>query len=220
MSNTCIVLSAFNEAGTVGSIVKRLKDSGYFVLVVDDGSVDNTFSIAQENGADVIILNENNLGKGSSLRKGFDYLIKNQNDFSCVISMDADGQHDPEDVTSLVNEIAKGYDLVIGNRMNDIKNMPFLRRVTNNIMSSVISFKAKTNIPDSQCGFKALSKDLLLKLDLKSLRYEIDSEIILKSAKLKAKIGSVSVKTIYEREKSSINPIIDTLRFLRFIITV
>ena len=102
--------------------------------------------------------------------------------------------------------------------MATTKQMPVLRIMVNRFMSGLISLIAGQHIPDTQCGFRLVKKDLLQKVNLLTSKYETESEILIQAARLGFKIESVPVKTIYSGQKSQINPFVDTLRFLRFII--
>lgn len=212
--NTCVIIPTYNEAKSIGSIVKSIRSQNLEVLVVDDGSKDGTYKVAADNGA-VVVRNFTNLGKGASLIKGFDYAL--ERDFDAVITMDGDGQHLPEEIPFFIRQAAysTGH-IFIGNRMQKTRKMPFLRVYTNKFMSWFISLIAKQDIPDTQCGFRLIKKEALKKLDLLSSRFEIESEILVKGSRLGFKIESIPVKSVYSEEKSSINPIVDTIRFFRF----
>lgn len=149
--------------------------------------------------------------------KGFDYALKNG--FDTVICMDGDGQHLPEDIPFFLQTAKNtGSAIIIGNRMTRTKSMPWIRVITNKFMSRLISYVTKQNIPDSQCGFRLIKKELLVKMKLTTLKYEIESEVLIKAARLGFIIASVPIKTVYRSENSRINPFIDTLRFFRYII--
>jgi glycosyltransferase involved in cell wall biosynthesis len=184
--------------------------------VVDDGSSDNTSGLAREAGA-VVLRNQINQGKGASLIKGFNYALSHS--YDAVITMDGDGQHLPEDIPYFIR-LAEYSDsgLIIGNRMFKARGMPRLRLATNMLMSWVISGVARQNIPDTQCGFRLIKKEVIKKLELGTTKYETESEVLIKVSRLGFKIESVPIKTVYAGEKSQINPFIDTLRFFRFIL--
>ncbi len=212
----CIVIPTYNEAKTIAGIIRKIRQQELEVVVIDDGSLDNTYEIAKDNGA-IVLRNENNEGKGASLIKGFHYA--QDRDCDAVITMDGDGQHLPEEIPYFIR-LAKysNSGIFIGNRMFKIKNMPFVRVFTNKLMSWLISFVAGQSIPDTQCGFRLIKKEVLEKINLKTSKYETESEIIIKASRLGFKIESVPIKSIYSGEKSQINPVIDTLRFIKFII--
>lgn len=213
---TCVLIPAFNEAKAIGELIKEIRNQNLDVIVIDDGSVDNTFDIAQQAGA-VVLRNQNNQGKGACLIKGFDYTLSKN--FDAVICMDGDGQHQADDVAYFIN-LAENTDsgILIGNRMQSIQNMPWLRILTNRFMSWLISSIAGQKIFDTQCGFRLIKRAVLEKIKLTTRKYETESEILIKAAKAGFKIESVPIKTIYAGEKSQINPLIDTLRFIRYAI--
>jgi glycosyltransferase involved in cell wall biosynthesis len=211
----CVIIPTYNESKAIGSLVDKIRLQGLDVLVVDDGSQDDTFAIAKSSGAEVL-RNQDNAGKGASLIKGFEYALSKG--FDAVITMDGDGQHLPEEIPYFLRlaEYSDGG-IFIGNRMSKTKNMPALRFLTNRFMSWLISLVAGQKVPDTQCGFRLIKRQVLEKIDLKTAKYETESEIIIKGARAGFKIESVPIKTIYAGEKSQINPLIDTLRFIKFI---
>ena len=211
-----VVMPTYNESRTIADLVRQVQNQNLEILVIDDGSSDDTFTIAKDNMA-VVLRNEKNLGKGASLTKGFDYALKAG--FDAVITMDSDGQHSPEDIAHFRRIFESSHSgMFIGNRMLSTKNMPLIRILTNKLMSWVISRAAGQNVPDTQCGFRLIRKEVLEKIVLKSSNYEIESEMIIRAARQGFKIESIPIKTIYSREKSRVNPFIDTIRFFCFII--
>ncbi len=210
-----VLIPTYNEAKEIGRLIREIKFHDLDVMVVDDGSQDNTFEIAREAGA-VALRNEKNIGKGASLNRGFRYCL--DKNYGAVITMDGDGQHRPEDLPSFIT-LSQNPEtqILIGNRMHGTKNMPWVRVVTNRFMSWLISLLAKQKIPDSQCGFRLIKKQVLEKLNLVTNKYEIESELLIKAARLGYRIQSVPIKTIYSSEKSRIHPVLDTLRFFRFV---
>ena len=107
--------------------------------------------------------------------------------------------------------------MVVGDRMHDTSSMPLVRIATNRFMSSLISTISGKYIPDTQCGFRLIGRQVLEKIRIESSNYEVETELIIKAAKMGFSIESVPVKTIYRNEKSGINPFFDTLRFIAFI---
>ena len=213
---TCVIIPTYNESRAIASLTSQIVKLGLEVIIVDDGSRDDTAKIAQANGAKVL-RNGINLGKGASLIKGYNFAIAQG--FEAVISMDGDGQHSCDDIMAFIRKAEDSQTvLVIGNRMRTTRGMPVLRVATNHFMSALISLIIKQHIPDTQCGFRLIKKELLEKLNLSTSKYETESEILIKAARLGFKIESIPIKTIYSGQKSQINPFIDTLRFLRFII--
>jgi len=210
---TCVLIPSYNESRTIGKIVNEITKMGLQVLVVDDGSTDNTEKIASENGA-VVMRHIKNLGKGASLKEGFNFVLKTTN-FECVIIMDGDGQHNPKNIEKFVAHAEKtGADIIIGNRMTFTRDMPLLRLATNRFMSSLLSLICRQDIPDTQCGFRLIRRNVLKELTLESNKFDMESEILIKASRKKFKIDSVPIETIYRNEDSRIHPLKDTLRFL------
>lgn len=212
----CVLIPSYNEAKTVGSLVKAVRAEGLNVVVVDDGSVDGTGKIAEAEGACVVRYSKNR-GKGASVRGGCGRIL--EKDYDTVIMMDGDGQHDPRDLPRFLTKISESdAGIVIGNRMVNTKNMPLIRWLTNKCMSFIISMVTHQRIPDSQCGYRIIKRKVLEAINLSSSRYEIESEMLIEAARCGFKIASLPIETIYRDESSQINPIIDTLRFIRFLV--
>jgi len=216
---TCVLIPTYNEAKTIGWLIRKIRELGIEeVIVVDDGSTDNTSKIAEENGAK-LLRNSKNLGKGNALRRGFSYCL--ENNFDVVITMDGDGQHSPEEIPHFLKvvESNKKVDLVIGNRMHSPQGMPLLRFFTNKIMSWIISLMVKQKIPDTQCGFRLFKREVLEKINLRTEKFEIESEILMEAIRKGFSISTVPIKTIYLYDSvSQIDPVVDTFRFLKFIL--
>ncbi len=215
MMRWCVLIPARNESAAIGRVVAGLVQQDTEVLVIDDGSTDQTAQAARASGARVLSRGGVR-GKGAALREGFTWAIARG--YDAVVTMDADGQHAPEDARLLVKAAdATDADLIIGNRMRQPKRMPPLRRWTNRVMSAVLSLLARRWVPDSQCGLRLIRCDLLRRCRLRADHYEIESELVLEAARLKARISSIPIRSIYRREQSQINPCSDTYRFFRFL---
>lgn len=212
----CVLIPTYNEAKSIALLIKQIRSYNLEVIVVDDGSLDNTGSIAENSGA-TVLQNNKNEGKGSSLIKGFNYALRRG--FEAVVTMDGDGQHLPQDIPLFIEAAGKSSSAVfVGNRMASPKNMPFFRRITNRFMSWFLSRVIKQKIYDTQCGFRLLKREVVEKLSLTTRKYETESEILIKASRLGFRIDSIPVATVYLDEKSKINPVVDALRFIRFII--
>jgi glycosyltransferase involved in cell wall biosynthesis len=213
--NTCVIIPTFNESKSITELIGRLKQLSLDVLVIDDGSSDNTARLAENSGA-IVLRNKENQGKGTCLIKGFDYALRHN--YEAVITMDGDGQHRPEDIPNFLEAAQETNSaIIVGNRMQRTEGMPLVRLATNRFMSWLISLISRQKIPDTQCGFRLFKREVLEKISLTTSRYETESEILIKAARLGIKIHSLQIKTVYSKEASHINPCIDTLRFFRFI---
>jgi len=211
----CTVIPTYNESATIGETVRQIRKQGLEVVVIDDGSKDETARISQDYGA-IVLRNSKNQGKGYSLICGLQYALKNH--FDAVITMDGDGQHSPEDIPLFIQKVKlSGASIIIGNRMHNPRKMPLSRVLTNKFMSWFISWLIKQRIPDTQCGFRFFRRQLLDKVKFTTKRFETESEILFQASYLGYKIESIAIKSIYRKEKSQINPFLDTMRFINFI---
>lgn len=208
------VIPCFNEAGCIGEVVSQVRSFLPRVIVVDDGSTDSTAVIARHAGADVIRFAKNH-GKGAALQAG--WRRAHAEGFSWVLLLDGDGQHAAGDIPEFFTRAeAGGYDLVVGNRMNDCASMPWLRRHANQWMSRRLSHLTGVALPDSQCGFRLVNLEKLHGLALRVNRFEIESAMLAAFCQARLKISFVPAQTIYRRGRSKINPVTDTFRWLRW----
>ena len=209
------LIPAFNAAETIGDVIRGIRQLGLPVVVVDDGSRDTTAAVAAEQGA-VVISHLRNEGKGAALRTGFQYALRET--YDGVITVDSDGQHDPADIPRLIEAGERQHaGLVVGNRMGNGQAMPPLRRWTNRVMSRIVSMVSRQHIPDSQCGFRLIRKELLASVPLTATRYEIETELLLAAGRKRWKTVSVPVQSIYHGRPSHIRPLQDTWRLLQLI---
>ena len=206
------IIPAKDEAHNIKDVIVKTKKYVDLVLVIDDGSTDNTKEVAESLGA-VIIRNEVNLGKADALKIGFKYAI--EHNFDTIALLDADGQHDPDELPKLLKKLNEGYDIVVGARKFSPELMPPLRIFANSTSSFLVSLICGTKILDSQSGYRVLRTEVVKKITFETKRYQLDTEMLIKAARCGFKIGFVEINTIYtERAKSKINQIIDPLKFL------
>lgn len=211
LQNFLVIMPAYNEAVHVKDLVRKLREMSLNVLVVDDGSVDETETAAREAGAAVIRF-EANQGKGASLAAGFAHAEKEG--YDAVVTMDADGQHDPADVLRFFDIYNRtGIPVLVGNRTMDRKRMPWLRRVTNFQMSRVINRHMRQYIADTQNGMRLYQTDVISMVKSESKGFAAESEILLKIDEIGIRMGSVPVAAIYGKERSHIRPLHDTHLF-------
>ena len=210
------IIPAYNEAKNITSVITTCQRFVDEVIVIDDGSQDKTANISHKAGAAVLV-NEVNRGKAASLNRGIKRGLEEEG--SVFIFLDSDGQHDPCEIPLFLEKINLGYDLVIGKRKFDAKTMPIIRVLANFISSSAVSFSCKSKIEDSQSGYRAAKRQLLENISFTSNRFQIDTEMIIKSAKCGYRIGFVPIKTIYHMNaKSKVHQIIDPLKCIFLII--
>ncbi|MFH1508504.1 MAG: glycosyltransferase family 2 protein [Candidatus Omnitrophota bacterium] len=213
---TLIIIPTFNESRSIGKLLLKIKESGLEVVVIDDGSSDKTAEKAKEQGV-IVIKNDTNQGKGATLKIGFTYAL--ENGYQAVITMDGDGQHSPDELPRLIHAGENSSSgIIVGNRMQAVKNMPLIRILTNKFMSWFISRKTGQYIADTQCGLRLIKREVLEKISLETKRFEIESELLIKASLAGFKIESLPITSIYYDEKSQINPFTDTLRFIKFIL--
>lgn len=209
-----MVIPAYQAERTVRPLVVELVKRGFPVIVVDDGSADKTAERAAEARARVIRRRLNS-GKGAALREGFS--AAREGGYAWVLTLDADGQHLPSELPRFLEALESGTEAVLGNRMGDPQGMPLDRRLANRWMSWIISRMAGQRIPDTQCGFRLISRRVLDALPLTSDRFEIDSELVLRMGWAGVPMRSVPVSSVYRRELSFIRPVRDTFRFFHFL---
>jgi len=210
-----ILIPAYNASQTLPELIQRTKENfcAKEIIVVNDGSRDGTFDAAKQAGA-MVLNHPVNRGKGEALRTGFDHVIENGIDF--VVTLDADLQHRPEELTLFAERIEKGsFDLLIGTRDFSFKNMPFDRVLTNFVSSVILTLLSGQTIRDSQSGYRMISCRILREVKLKCRKYDLESEILIKAGRRGFKIGEVPISTVYEGSRSFINPLIDTGRFIK-----
>lgn len=199
-------------------MIKDIKKVVKDVMVVDDGSTDSTSQRAMDAGA-IVIKHVSNQGKGAALRTGFSYIERKG--FSALITMDADRQHDYRELPKFIEEFKKNSaDIVVGNRMSDTKNMPFVRLYTNRITSFFTSLFLYCRISDTQSGYRLIRTEVLRNINLLTSNFETESEVLIKAGRKGFRIKEIPIKTVYlPNARSKIRPLKDTLKFIRLILS-
>jgi glycosyltransferase involved in cell wall biosynthesis len=220
------VIPAYQDERHIGDIVRRTREQLDKVLVIDDGSSDQTAQCAREAGAEVIV-HDQNRGKGDAIKTGLTHWLAAANccgdrpgqEVRWVILLDSDGQHLPEEVDQFLTAAASATQptFFIGNRMNNVGRMPFIRRVVNRYMSRQISRVCGQEIPDTQCGFRMLDRQLIPELLGGGDRFDYDTEVLIIASRKGYRIDSVPITTVYTDQVSKIRPLRDALRFLKLI---
>jgi glycosyltransferase involved in cell wall biosynthesis len=179
-------------------------------IVVNDGSSDETKRVASENGAQ-LLEHPLNLGKGAALRTGFQYIL--QKGYQVVITLDADGQHDPSEIPSLLKIFQSvNPDILIASRAAEFGKMTFLRRFWNRLGVKAVARLCHSDITDSQSGFRLIRTEVLKAVDLSTSRFETELELLIKACKKGFGVLSVPIKTqkVDGTGSSHFRPVIDT----------
>ncbi len=210
MLRVAALVPAYQAAAHLGEVLLRLRalPAAPQVLVVDDGSRDATAEVARQLGAHVLSF-PGNRGKGYALLAGFEALA----DFDAVVTLDADGQHPPECVPAFVAAAEAGADLVLGTRLIT-PQMPRLRRFANRFSSAWCSAIAGQRIGDSQCGFRLYRREVLRRTPVRASRYEVETEMAVRAARLGFRLAEVAVPTVYGDETSHLSPTRDVPRIV------
>jgi glycosyltransferase involved in cell wall biosynthesis len=205
--NLCALICAFNEERTIGEVVSRTKPCVGEVIVIDDGSKDQTANNAKRNGARVIS-HSTNLGKGAALKTGFNYFIANTN-YEALVTLDADLQHLPEEIAGFLSTLADA-EVAIGKRNFSHPSVPLHRRLGNGVYAKVLSWAAGKNIYDPENGFRAFRREPLLALyrEVKSEGFTYEAELLLAIMKSPYSLDWTPISTVYyEDRKSKIKPL-------------
>lgn len=207
-----IVIPALNAVSTIGEIVLASCRIGYPVLVVDDGSTDGTGPRAESSGA-FVLMHERNQGKGGALKTAFAHALKHG--YDAVVTLDADGQHLPDQVSLFVEEWkTRGADLIIGSRRHLFKGMVGRRRAANLFSAWTISVAAGIRVIDSQSGFRLYSAELLRGVQVVAQGFDAESEIIVRAGRGGFKVAFIPIALgfIDGVHTSHYRPLWDTLK--------
>ncbi|MEW6412217.1 MAG: glycosyltransferase family 2 protein [Candidatus Zixiibacteriota bacterium] len=208
-----VLVPAYNAGKYIPELVNRLRQfvCSENLLFVNDGSSDNTLELLKQHNVNHISFPQNR-GKGAALMAGFQYAI--ENNYRSVLTIDADLQHLPEEIPRFY-ALDDGRRVIIGTRKMDLRIMPFDRWLTNNLTSMIISVFSTQRVRDSQSGFRLIPTWLLSAIQLKTVGYDFESEMLFKAGAVGCPVSEVPISTIYEGSTSYINPLKDTGRFIR-----
>ena len=208
-----VLIPAYNESKRVGAVVAGGR-SYLPVLVVDDGSTDETAARAEEHGA-AVLPQQPNQGKGAALRAGFSRALAEG--FEAVITLDADGQHDPNEIPKFIQAFEQhGADLIIGAR--DFDQIPLVRRISNTIGRWSLSWALGEIVRDNQSGYRCVSRRMMAAvMDSKEQGFEFEVEVIVECVQRGYALEWVPIRTIYAGEKSHINPLKHTVNWIRIV---
>jgi glycosyltransferase involved in cell wall biosynthesis len=209
-----VLIPAYNASDTILELVNRISDClpRNDIIIVDDGSQDQTYNLAKKTKA-LVLRHNKNKGKGEALKTGFDYATEKEYDH--LITLDSDLQHDPQFLQSFVDRIQKNdSDIILGTREMNLKIMPFLNLLTNRLTSILVSIYTGRIMKDTQSGYRLTRVKVFNSLRLETKKYDLESEILLKAGRKGHKIDSVFISTIYTGGRSFISPFADTMRFI------
>ena len=206
-----VLIPAYQEGPRIAAVVERARRHRP-VVVVDDGSTDDTAAQAEAAGA-TVMLQVPNAGKGAALRSGFRYALEHGAD--AVVTLDGDGQHEPDEIPEfLAAHERSDAQLVIGRR--DFGAMPLARRISNTVGRMVISVAVGRDIPDNQSGYRLIGRRLMTELtDSREAGFEFEVEMIARCIALGLPMEWVPIRTIYAGEPSHIRPLVHLANFLR-----
>jgi glycosyltransferase involved in cell wall biosynthesis len=209
----CAVIPAFNNERTISEVVEKTRVEIDHVVVVDDGSTDDTARLAECAGARVLRIPKNR-GKGNALRIAFRYAV--ENDLDAIITLDADLQHDPSEIPKFVKHyVTNRSKIVVGNRLTDREKIPRIRYTVNRIGTYTFSWLIDQPVADSQCGFRLYDRQVIGDFQILNDGFEAEADLLLRAGKRGYKIGFVPIKTIYfphPLSRSCYRPVKDTFR--------
>jgi glycosyltransferase involved in cell wall biosynthesis len=217
VSRIGVAIPALQAASSVGDIVRRARNVFPDVVVVDDGSSDATAEAARVAGAEVVT-HPVNRGKGAALVTAFRMLFGRGLD--AVVTVDADGQHLPEEIPVLVEAASAGADLVLGTRDHLFADMVPARRVANRLSSWAISWAAGQPLSDVQTGFRLYTRRLVDATGLPEARFDAESAVVVRAARRGFKVVTVPVRLGFAdgRTTSHFRPIVDSVRIARSVV--
>lgn len=210
MDNLCVLIPAYNAAGTLGAVLEKVRSLRFDAVVVNDGSSDETAAIAQRQGVH-FIAHPSNLGKGAALRTGFQFAL--QKGYDLVITLDADGQHDPLEIPFLLKVFESVRpDLLIASRAGEFHRMTFLRRFWNRLGVKAVSRLCHADITDSQSGFRLIRTEVLRDISLTTTGFEMELELLIKACKRGLGVLSIPiyVSKVDGTSASHFRPVTDT----------
>lgn len=195
-SAVTIIIPAYNEESSLASVIAILRKHGYKdIIVIDDGSKDDTYRIAKEEHVSVYqhIINK---GLGTALKTGIKAAVQNGAEY--MVTFDADGQHDPNDIQRVVEPLMdEKADVVIGSRLSNPEGMPLVRRFGNWAFNIITFLLFQVWTTDSQSGLRAFNRHAAQTINIKTTRMEVSSEIISEVGRHQLRFHEVSIKAIY-----------------------
>ncbi len=207
----CVLIPAYQEGTTIGPLVRQIRQYVSDVVVVDDGSVDDTAEQARQAGAHVLTHPENR-GKGVAFNTGFRYVRDRHYDY--VICLDGNGRHNPADIPRFVAAYERtGIPVLIGNRMSQPERMPRSHRAANRFLTWLLRVAMQQYVPDTQCGFRLYRCDVLPFVEAHESRFAAESEVLLHVIVREITVGAVPIPAVYNIKKHETNVLLVVWRF-------
>jgi glycosyltransferase involved in cell wall biosynthesis len=210
LDKICILIPAYNAQETLGSVLRKVGPLKIDSIVVDDGSSDETKRVSSEMGVH-LLSHPVNLGKGAALRTGFRYIL--QKGYKVVITLDADGQHNPSEIPFLLGIFQNVKpDILIASRAAEFGKMTFLRRFWNRLGVKAVARLCHSDITDSQSGFRLMRAKVLQEVNLSTSRFETELELLIKACKKGFSVLSVPINTqkVDGTSSTHFRPVVDT----------
>lgn len=212
---TSLIIPAYNEEKGLPLVIEECQDKVDEIVVVDDGSSDNTYEVARKYNV-CLVRQEKNKGKVAAIRTGISHATGD-----IVILIDADFTYPANHIPELVAKIDEGAELVLGSRFLDgINNMPLLNIIGNKIFSAVAAYISCVNITDGQTGFRAFKRDMFSKLDVRAGSLEYETKMTVKAAKLGYRIVEIPIEYRIRVGKSKLKPIQDGLKMSKGLVSI
>lgn len=217
-----LVVPAFNEEKTVSEVIENIANRGYHVILVNDGSKDDTLKLAKKSKVkypnNIFVLSHIiNRGLGAALKTGMTAALKHEAKY--IVTFDADGQHEVNDIAKVCKPLKSGIaEAVIGAR--PFNDMPFSKNFANTVMNVLTWVFYKTKVKDSQSGLRAFTADAASKIDVVSQGYGVSSEFIKEISNNHIKLDEVTITTIYtpETQEKGTNAIVGFKIMMKMII--
>ncbi|MFH0892335.1 MAG: glycosyltransferase family 2 protein [Candidatus Falkowbacteria bacterium] len=199
-----VIMPAHNEERRISEALQQVSVYANNIIVVNDGSTDNTSEIVRNINPEIIILGHKiNLGKGAAMKTGGEEAIKRG--AKALIFIDADGQHSAEDMVKLADKLMdEKLDIVFGERKFN-SHMPLIRKLGNLLLTRLIRLFTDVNLSDTQCGLRTMTVDAYKKIIWKEKNYSVETEMIINTGKCKLKYGRIGIQTIYKDSRKGIS---------------
>jgi glycosyltransferase involved in cell wall biosynthesis len=203
---TSLIIPAYDEEKGLPLVIEEYSDKVDEIIVVDDGSADRTFEVAKKYDVK-LYKHETNKGKVAALRTGVEHATG-----EIIIFTDADYTYPTKYIPDFIREIERGADLVLGSRLENIKNMPFLNRIGNHIFSFLATYISCKEITDSQTGYRAFKRDMFDKLNVNAKGLEFETKMTVRAAKHGYKIVEIPIEYRERVGESKLRPIRDGIK--------